>query len=198
MTSQRIEIVTYKVGDSAEADRHRDSARKIASKFSGFGGWLPLSGGRDNSERVDVVLWASAEAADAAAEVVGKSEDFADFRATITDFGDMGHYMAPTNGLTLMQSGDGIEIGRFRLRQGVNEETMRTAHAKMVAGHLSLQPGWLGQRLVRLQDGTFVDFAFAVTEARAQDICNTWVGNSDCDAFLEMVEPISMEFGAVV
>ena len=198
MTRQCIEVVTYKTGDPAEAGRHREAARQRVAKFSGFGGWLPLTGVKDQSERVDVVLWASPEAAEAAAEAVGTSEDFAGFRATIAELGAMGHYVAPANGLVLMQPGSGVEIGRFRLRQGVTEEAMRAAYDKMIADHLSLQPGWLGQRLIRLQDGSFIDAAFATTQARAQDICNSWAGNASCDAFLSMVEPVSIEFGAVV
>ncbi|MEH0076107.1 hypothetical protein V6L76_16990 [Pannonibacter sp. Pt2] len=197
MTRQCIEIVTYKTVDPAEADRQREAARQRVASFSGFGGWLPLTGGKDPADRVDVVLWASPEAAEAAAQAVGTSEDFAGFRAAIAELGTMGHYVAPANGLVLMQPGTGVEIGRFRLRQGVTEETMRAAYDKMIADHLSRQPGWLGQRLIRLQDGSFIDAAFATTQARAQDICNAWAGNAHCDAFLSLVEPVSMEFGAV-
>lgn len=197
MTRQCIEVVTYKTGDPAEASRQREAARQRVAQFSGFGGWLPLTGSKDQSDRVDVVLWTSPEAAEAAAQAVGTSEDFAGFRATITELGTIGHYVAPANGLVLMQPGSGVEIGRFRLRQGVAEEAMRAAYDKMVADHLSRQPGWLGQRLIRLQDDSFIDAAFATTQARAQDICNAWAGSADCDAFLSMVEPVSMEFGAI-
>jgi len=197
MTQHCIEIVTYKVDDLAEADRQRDIARKRAAGLPGFGGWLPLSGGKDQGARADVVLWASPEAAETAAEVVGSTAEFAHFRATITEFGGVGHYAAPAEALALMQSGDGIEIGRFRLLQGVSEEAMRTAHAKMIAGHQSRQPGWRGQRLVRLRDGTFMDIAFAATEAQSQAICDSWAGSANCEAFLSLIEPISMEFGSI-
>ncbi|TIP25179.1 MAG: hypothetical protein E5X67_26020 [Mesorhizobium sp.] len=196
MTQHCIEIVTYRVDDLAEANRQRDIARKRAAALPGFGGWLPLSGGKDRGARANVVLWASPEAAEAAG-VVGSTAEFAQFRATITEFGGVEHYAAPAEALVLMQSGDGIEIGRFRLLQGVSEEAMRTAHAKMIADHLSRQPGWRGQRLVRLRDGTFMDIAIAATEAQSQAICDSWAGNADCEAFLSLIEPNSMEFGSI-
>lgn len=197
MTQHCIEIVTYRVDDLAEANRQRDIARKRAAALPGFGGWLPLSGGKDRGARADVVFLASPEAAEAAAGVVGSTAEFAQFRATITEFGGVEHYAAPAEALVLMQSGDGIEIGRFRLLQGVSEEAMHTAHAKMTADHLSRQPGWRGQRLVRLRDGTFMDIAIAATEAQSQAICDSWAGNADCEAFLSLIEPISMEFGSI-
>ncbi|MDF3835877.1 hypothetical protein P3W85_23415 [Cupriavidus basilensis] len=197
MTQHYIEIVTYKVGNPTEADRHRRNACMLAARLPGFGGWQSLSDGKGQGARADVVLWASPEAAEAAAEIVGSSAEFADFRATITEFGSIGHYAAPAGGLALMQSGDGIEVGRFRLRQGISEEVMRAAHVKMIADHLSRQPGWRGQRLVRLQDGIFMDIAFAVTQAQSQIICDSWAGNADCQAFLNLIEPISMEFGSI-
>lgn len=197
MTTQRIEIVTYKIGSAASADQQRDVARNRAAALPGFGGWVPLSGGKDQTERADVILWDSAELALAGGRIVGSSPDFAQFRETISEFGQAQYYAAPAGGLALMQSGDGIEFGRFRLRAGVGEDTMRAAHAKMIASHLSLQPGWLGQKLVRLQDGTFVDVAFAVSEERSIAICGSWAGNVSCDAFLSLIEPISMEFGSI-
>ncbi|WP_197067209.1 hypothetical protein [Ensifer sp. ZNC0028] len=197
MTTQRIEIVTYKISNPAVADQQRDIARNRAAALPGFGGWLPLSGEKDQAERADLIAWDSAEAAQSAGKIVGSSPDFAQFRETINEFGKAQYYAAPGDGIALMTSGDGIEFGRFRLRAGVSEDTMRTAHAAMIANHLSLQPGWLGQKLVRLQDGTFVDVAFAVSEERSIAICSSWAGNASCDAFLGLIEPISMEFGSI-
>ncbi|WP_104668853.1 hypothetical protein [Ensifer adhaerens] len=197
MTTQRIEIVTYKIGNAGEADQQRDIARNRAAAFPGFGGWLPLSGGKDQTERADVIVWDCAEVAYDAGKIVGASPDFAQFRDTISESGEARFYAAPADGFAMMQPGDGIEFGRFRLRAGVSEDVMRSAHANMIATHLSLQPGWLGQKLVRLQDGTFVDVAFAVSEERSIAICSSWAGNVSCDAFLSLIEPISMEFGSI-
>lgn len=92
----------------------------------------------------------------------------------------------------------GVEIGRFRLRQGLGEDTMRAAYRVMVDTHLARQPGWRGQYLVKLQGSVFVDLAFADTPERAVEICASWHGAPACAAFLAMVEPETMEFGAVL
>ncbi|MCC5968852.1 MAG: hypothetical protein JJU15_02790 [Pararhodobacter sp.] len=197
MTQPCLEIVTYKVSAGDEADHQREQAAQRAARLAGFSGWLALSGGTNREARADMVVWRSRDAAEAAAKVVGDGDDFADFRATITEFGGMGHFALPAGALAFMQAGDGMELGRFRLRPGVTDAAIRAAHTRMVTQHLSQQPGWRGQRLVHLQDGTWLDLAFAASEAEAQAICASWTGNPECDAFLELIEPLSMEFGTV-
>lgn len=192
-----LEIVTYKVNSTREADHQREAAAKRALGLPGFAGWLPLSDGQDQKKRADVVVWTSRGAADEAAKVVVTAEAFEPFRTTVAEFGAMGHFTLPTGGLPMMQAGDGVELGRFRLRQGVTEEALRAAHAQMIENHLTRQPGWRGQRLLRLQDGSWIDIAFAETETATKSICASWSGNSDCEAFLAMIEPVSMEFGSV-
>lgn len=197
MAQPCLEIVTYRVNSTLDADHERKAAMKHAQALSGFSGWLPLSGGQDNAERADMVVWASKKAAEDAARAVGTAEDFAPFRATIAKLGTMGHFALPTGGLPMMQTGNGVELGRFRLRAGVTDTALRVAHARMVKNHLSHQPGWCGQRLVRLHDDIWLDIAFAATGDAAQAICASWAGSKDCDAFLAMIEPISMEFGSI-
>jgi len=191
-----LEIVTYKVNAPKQADHHRQRAAAQAQHLSGFAGWLPLTGA-DQKSRADVIVWASVAAAEDAGAQVGSGEAFAPFRATISDVTGMAHYALPVGGLPMMQAGDGFELGRFRLRSDVTEEALRAAHARMIESHLSRQPGWRGQRLLRLQDGTWLDLAFAASVEAAERICASWAGNSDCAAFLALIEPISMEFGAV-
>lgn len=196
MSQGYLEIVTYKVETLSEADKQRAEACERIAKQPGFSGWLPLDGAQESKERADVVLWDSLAAAETAAEHVGTSDEFSAFRSTISDFGTMGHYKVPTEGLTFMSPGSGIEIGHFRLRSGIDEQTMRQAYTKMIANHLSQQPGWCAQRLVQLPDETFMDIAFAITEAQARDICQSWLGNAACEEFLALIDPISMEFGS--
>lgn len=101
-------------------------------------------------------------------------------------------------GMSLMQPNDGVEMGRFRLREGVTEEAMHAAWRDMTSGYLSTQNGWRGQRLIRLEDGTFMDIACAATPACSRKICDSWAGNATCDAFLQMIEPVSIEFGSII
>ena len=200
MTHPCLEIVTYKIAPDPDADHDAELARAEAmtraQALSGFAGWLPLCGKPET--RADLVIWASEADALNAGRVVGSAPEFAPFRDTITAISAMGHFALPVGALPLMQGGDGVEMGRFRLRAGVTDAAIRAAHEAMIAAHLSHQSGWRGQRLLRMQDGTYLDLPFAQTQDMAQEICASWVGIAECDAFLAMIEPISMEFGAIV
>lgn len=117
MTQPCLEIVTYRVGATDTADRERGAAREHAQKLPGFAGWLQLSG-HEPEARADVVVWANREAADNAARAVGSGAQFAPFRATITEFGGVGHFPLPIGALPFMQPGEGITLTRFRPRPG--------------------------------------------------------------------------------
>lgn len=198
MAYPRLEIVTYHVGSADDADAQRECARQIASGFPGFSGWLPLTDAETGALRADLVVWATPEAAASASGKVGSGDDFAPFRETISAFGSMGHFALPAGGLPMMQEGEGIELGRFRPRPGVTADMLRAAHARMIESHLSRQAGWRGQRLVKLEDGSWLDLAFAATPDRARMICESWADHPYCGAFLALIEPISMEFGTIV
>jgi hypothetical protein len=58
--------------------------------------------------------------------------------------------------------------------------------------------GLASPHLNKLDDGVFLDLAFADTRISAETICASWSGQADCDAFLALIEPESMEFGAVL
>ena len=197
MSKPCLEIVTYQSTNPVEADDQRQLAATIAAKLPGFTGWLPLTDSAEPGERADVVGWTSQEAAHEAAKQVGAAEEFAPFRRTVDQFKGMGHFELGTGGLPFMQDGDGVELGQFRLRDGVTEAALRSAHTRMVEQHLSQQTGWCGQRLLKLKDGIWVDLAFAQSQETAETICASWSGNKDCEAFLEMIEPVSMQFGAI-
>lgn len=196
MTQPCLEIVTYHSAADCDAERRRAEAVALAQSLRGFAGWLPLSGASD--ARADIVVWAGEEAARAAGQIVGAAPQFAPFRDSIATFGSMGHFDLPCGALPLMQAGEGVELGRFRLREGVTEAALKAAHAAMIAAHLSGQSGWRGQRLLRLQDGTYLDLAFAQSQELAQAICESWANSPECAAFLALIEPISMEFGAIL
>lgn len=195
MTQPVLEIVTYRTENPAAADHQRLLTRDAVARLPGFRGWLALSGQEEPHQRADLVLWSGIGAAKSAAQAVGTGAAFAPFRATVSALASMGHYAAPR--LALMQPDEGVELGRFRLRTGASEASLRAAHARMVATHLSQQDGWRGQRLLRLEDGSFVDLAFAASPDAAKAICAAWEGNADCEAFLALIEPVSMEFGSV-
>lgn len=197
MTGPYFEIVFYTVPEVDSADKERRLALERVAALPGFIAWTPFTGATAADERVDLVAWATAEDALSAARIVGAAPEFAAFRATISRLVAMGHYHAATVAPVQTVSGDGIEFGRFRLKPGIGEDHMRAAYAVMVERHLSRQPGWRGQRLVKMQDGTFIDLAFADSPERAAVICASWRAIPECDDFLALVEPISMEFGTL-
>lgn len=199
MSGPCYEIVLYRTGEDEEAaDRARRDAEAVLRGFPGFIAWMPFTGWRDPGARVDLVVWADRETAQAAAHAVGTAPDFAAFRSSVSDLIAMGHYRAPTLEPRPVAAGAGVEIGRFRLKPGVREDEMRAAYEAMIAGHLGHQAGWRRQHLARLADGSFVDLAFAADQARCEAICATWAGNPECDRFLALIEPVSMEFGTLV
>ncbi|QOV69706.1 hypothetical protein [Citrobacter sp. BDA59-3] len=197
MTTPCYELVIYKVENPQEADAARVTARQLLQHFPGFIGWLALSGSDNPAERVDLVTWHSAEEAQAAAKAVGSQPEFAAFRASVSLLHSMGHFIAREAQASSLSAGNGIEIGRFRLKPGVDEHAMRNAYRQMVDSYLALQPGWQSQHLVSLGDGVFVDLVFADSQASAKAICASWQGQPICDAFLDVIEPESMEFGSV-
>ncbi|OQP86862.1 hypothetical protein BTR14_07905 [Rhizobium rhizosphaerae] len=198
MTIPFYEIVTYTVSDAHEADIARAAARELLAAFPGFIHWDLFTGAVNAAARVDLVAWRSLEEARSAAHAVGTAPEFAAFRASVANLVSMGHYQPPPGAHHPAASESGMEIGRFRLRPGVDEAVMRKAYATMVASHLAVQPGWRRQHLIKLDDGVFLDLAFADTRLRAETICSSWHGQADCDAFLALIEPESMEFGTVL
>ncbi|MEN2746773.1 hypothetical protein [Sphingomonas sp. T9W2] len=184
--------------DADQADTVRDHASALLSHQPGFITWTPFKGVEDPNERVDLVAWTDHHSARLAAKVVGNAAEFADFRGSVATVTSMGHYIDPSLDPQPVVAGSGIGLGRFRLKSGVKESSMRAAYAAMIVRHLKHQPGWRRQHLVKLQDGTFIDLAFARDQDHAEAICAVWIGNVDCEHSLSMIEPVSMEFGTII
>lgn len=193
MNAPCFEIVAYTVANPASADTARQSAQALLRSHPGFIAWTALFGAASATQRVDLVTWASLPDAQAAAQTVATSPEFAAFRASVTSLTSMGHYLADATHPAEQEAG--IELGRFRMKPGVDEAAMRAAYAGMIDRHLSRQPGWLRQHLIKLDGGVFVDLVYAETRAGAEALCASWQGQADCTAFLELIEPESMEFG---
>nr|WP_295375278.1 hypothetical protein [Pseudoxanthomonas sp.] len=192
------EIVTYRVDDAHAADLSRNSTRDRVKHYPGFIAWTPLTASGDALERVDLVAWRSNDDAKAAAQRVGNAPEFAEFRASINTLVHMGHYSQSAVGTREMVPGHGVEIGHFRLKPGIDESTMRQAYSAMVETHLSGQPGWCRQHLIKLEDGSFIDLALADSRERSQALCAGWQGQPSCEAFLALIEPASMRFGELL
>ncbi|AYM90125.1 hypothetical protein D9980_05755 [Serratia sp. 3ACOL1] len=197
MTAPYYEIVTYRVENLTQADSARTSAQQLLKGFPGFIDWIAFTGIDSSSERVDFVVWSGAEEAQAAAKAVESQPEFSSFRASVSCLHQMGHYTAQENLPSSLKVGCGIEIGRFRLKPGIHESEMHKVYNQMVGNYLAFQPGWKSQHLVSLGNGVFVDLVFADSQLSAKSICASWQGQAVCDAFLEIIEPESMEFGSL-
>lgn len=189
------EIVVYTAQDEKTADAARESVRPMIEKIPGFRGFMPMKGAEEGVSRADIAIWDSLAAAKRAAQIVGEKAEFAPFLGSIAAVSSMGHFVPqwPVAHATL--PGMGIEIGRFRLKPGIDEATARAAHREAVHGFISHQPGWVAQHMLRLADGTYVDFLVASSQARAKEICAMWHGQPACEAFVAMVDVVEMVFG---
>ncbi|RZV02447.1 UNVERIFIED_ORG: hypothetical protein EOZ59_2425 [Serratia quinivorans] len=197
MTPLCYEIVTYQVKDSQVADTARDIAQRELKRFPGYIDWIAFSGMDVPCERVDLVVWRSHEEAQVAAKAVASLPEFLSFRSSVSHLDSMGHYVAPRVQTSVVRKGYGIEIGRFRLKPGVNESAMHAAYNAMIERHLAHQTGWKNQYLVSLGNGVFIDMAFADDQLCAEAICASWQGETVCEVFLAMIDPMSMEFGSL-
>lgn len=97
-----------------------------------------------------------------------------------------------------MAIASGFEIGRFTLKPGMDEASLVAASRQMESRHLENMPGFIAHHLVRLEDGVYLDLVFAGDKEAAQAICASWIGQPDCEAFLAMIVPESMQFGIVL
>ena len=91
-----------------------------------------------------------------------------------------------------------IEIGIFKLREGVEVNDAMKAYQKMIKLFLSKHLGWQSQSLIYLEDGTLIDLAWAENIDVSKRICSLWESSEECLDFLRLIEPISMEFGRVL
>jgi hypothetical protein len=221
MTGPIYEIVTYDVSDPLQADVARAAAQMMLQELNGFVAWTMFDGVEDSRSRVDLVVWENRESANVAAELVGSSPEFAEFRASVAKVVRMQHYRTmqhnPLSDDTEetadriempvkhedpcqrnVHHNSGVELGRFRLKPEVTEDDMRQAYRQMVKGYLSRSAGWQRQHLLKLEDGCFVDVAFSNSAERAKAICSSWQDSVECARFLAMIDPVSMEFGEIV
>ena len=69
----------------------------------------------------------------------------------------------------------GIELGIFKLKEGVSESDMLKAAGIADQEFLSKEDGFLGHAVLKGKDGLYVDLAFASTQEKAEEICSKWM-----------------------
>lgn len=89
----------------------------------------------------------------------------------------------------------GIEFGTFRLKEGKSEAEMLAAAKKMEEEFLYKEEGFLGHAILKGNDGTYADLAFATSQAKAEEICGKWTQNPFALAFLEFIDHTSTNIG---
>ncbi len=190
------QIMTYTEKETQKTALVRTAAQEKIKTLPGFMTWTTFFGADDPTRRADLITWSSFQHAQAAIETIETTKQFTEFRALTI----ISPNLATMNTMSppLIKAGEGIELGYFRLKSGIHEETVRNAHRAMIARYLSHQPGWRRQQLVKLDNGVFVDIAFADGRSEAETLCASWLGQHDCEAFLALIEPESMTFGTVL
>jgi hypothetical protein len=89
----------------------------------------------------------------------------------------------------------GLEFGTFRLKAGASEADMLTAAKNMEDEFLNKEEGFLGHAILKGNDGTYVDMAFAISQAKAEEICGKWMQDPHALAFLEFIDHTSTNIG---
>lgn len=86
---------------------------------------------------------------------------------------------------------NGLEFGTFRLKAGTAEADMLAAAKIMEDEFLDKEEEFLGHAILKGSDDTYVDMAFASTQAKAEEICGKWMQNPHALKFLGFIDPAS-------
>lgn len=68
---------------------------------------------------------------------------------------------------------------------------MLAAAKSMEDQFLNKEEGFLGHAILKGNDGTYVDLAFATSQEKAEEICSKWTQNPHALAFLEYIDHAS-------
>ncbi len=101
------------------------------------------------------------------------------------------------NGLA---SFSGMELGIFKLKEGVSESDMLKAAKLADQELLSKEDGFLGHAVLKGEGDLYADLTFASTKEKAEEICAKWMGNEFTLKYLEFIDPesVNMSFWARV
>jgi len=99
----------------------------------------------------------------------------------------------PLEKMTNINSFIGMEFCTFELKQGASEEKMLEAAKNMEQEFLSKQAGFLGHAVLKGQNDTYVDLAFATSQEQAEAICGKWMENEFALKYLEFIDAESVD-----
>jgi len=97
------------------------------------------------------------------------------------------------NNVSNISTFSGMEFCTFKLKEGADENKMLEAAKEMENEFLSKENGFLGHRVLKGKDGTYVDIAFADTQEQAEKICGKWIENEFSLKYLEFIDSESVD-----
>ena len=83
---------------------------------------------------------------------------------------------------------EGVELGRFRPRDGVDETQLRAASDRLNDEYMSRHEGILCRKLVELDDGWYLDLVLGRDRETVETVCQGWIGTPVCEAFLALID----------
>ncbi|MBP7580934.1 MAG: hypothetical protein KA757_07980 [Vogesella sp.] len=85
----------------------------------------------------------------------------------------------------------GCEFATFRAADGVKPEQLLAASQRMRQQFLQLQHGFIDNALLQGDDGLWADVVLADSRASAEAICQLFMQNEACLAYLALIAPDS-------
>ncbi|PHR69079.1 MAG: hypothetical protein COA66_15450 [Arcobacter sp.] len=87
----------------------------------------------------------------------------------------------------------GMEFARFKLKEGVSEETMLEIIKEVDANFLQKEEGFLGHVALKGSNGIYADVVFATSQEKAQKICGKWMDNAFALKYIELIDEESVD-----
>lgn len=87
----------------------------------------------------------------------------------------------------------GMEFAKFKLKEGVSEETMLEIIKEVDANFLQKEEGFLGHTALKGSDGIYADVVFATSQEKAEEICGKWMNNEFALKYIELIDEESVD-----
>ena len=85
-----------------------------------------------------------------------------------------------------------VEVSRFRLVPGTDEQAFLEAAEQTQSGFLGKQEGFMGRDLLRADDGSWMDIVRFEDSEAAQAAFESFAGHPSVETFESMLDPASV------
>jgi len=89
---------------------------------------------------------------------------------------------------TLIKNAHAIETGVFKPKEGITEEQLLGVFEKMFDEFLSKENGFLGHKLMKVENGFYMDIVFATTNEDNLRICDMYMKTESGKKFVSMLD----------